>query len=187
MRVSDILPIFAITALLVAIPWTNSWAHEGDEHGEESKPMPVAGTAAPRAEAASESFELVAVANTGALTIYLDRLRTNDPVANAALTVETPAGSVVASPEPDGTYRLAAPWAIKPGRYDLIFTVEADGMADVLIATLEVPAAAPFSPPASAAPNDGLLGQLGQRIEGRDPVLILASVIGFALGVVVMG
>ena len=66
MRVSDILPIFAITTFLVAIPWTNSCAHEGDEHGEQSKPMPVAGTAAPRAEAASENFELVAVTNSGA-------------------------------------------------------------------------------------------------------------------------
>src|SRR6516162_4590072 len=70
------------------------------------------------------------------LTIYLDRLRTNDPVTNAAVTVETPAGSVVASPEHDGTYRLDAPWAVKPGLCNLIFTVEADGMADVLIATL---------------------------------------------------
>src|SRR6516165_2044594 len=121
MRVPNILPIFTIAALLLATAWTNSRAHEGED--DESRPT-VAVSAAPRAEAASERFELVAIANSGALTIYLDHLRSNDPVTNAAIAVETPAGSVVASPEHSGTYKLTAPWVVVPGRYDLIFTVE---------------------------------------------------------------
>src|SRR6516164_2716952 len=110
MRVPNILPTFAIPALLLATAWTNSRAHEGEDH-DESRPIPVAVSAAPRAEATSERFELVAIANSGALTIYLDHLRSNDPVTNATMAVETPAGSVVASPGPGGTYKLPAPWA----------------------------------------------------------------------------
>jgi RND family efflux transporter MFP subunit len=183
MRFFSILVIAAFAALLPAFALTASLAHEGEDHDT----PPVQVSAIPRAEAASEEFELVAIANSGALTIYLDRLRTNDPVTNAAITVETPAGSVVASPEHDGKYKLAAPWAIKPGQYGLIFTVEIDGTTDVLTATLEVPDAAPLPRSTSAGRNDGLLSQLRQRIEGRDPLLILTSVVGFALGLVVMG
>jgi membrane fusion protein, heavy metal efflux system len=53
------------------------------------------------------------------LTIYLDRLRSNDPVTGATVTVETPVGSVDAVAEHDGTYTLAAPWSALPGRHDL--------------------------------------------------------------------
>src|SRR6516164_11166359 len=118
MRVPNIPPIIA--AFLLAIAWTNSRAHEGEDH-DEPKPVPAVASVTPRTEAASESFELVAIAHSGTLAIYLDHLRTNDPVTNAAITVETPAGSVAASPEHDGKYKLAAPWAIKPGQYGLIF------------------------------------------------------------------
>jgi RND family efflux transporter MFP subunit len=186
MRVPNSIPTFAIAVFSLAIAWTNSRAHEGEDHGE-SKPISVVVSAAPRAEAASEKFELVAIANNGTLTIYLDRLRSNDPITIAAITVETPAGSILASPEHGGTYKLAAPWAVTPGHYDLIFTVEADGTADVLTASLEVPAAVPLAHSAPTVSSDGLLSQLRQRIEGRDPLLILTSIVGFALGVVVMG
>ena len=121
------------------------------------------------------------IAHGGTLAIYLDNLRTNDPVTNAAITVETPASSVAASPEHDGTYELAAPWAIRPGRYDLIFTVESAGVADVLTATLEVPDAALSPGSTSAGTNDGLLSQLRQRIESRDSLLVLTSVVGLSI------
>ncbi len=186
MRVPNILPIFAITALLVAIPWTNSRAHEGEDH-DESRSIPAVVSVTPRTEAASEKLELVAIAHSGMLTIYVDRLRTNDPVTNAAITVETPVGSVVASPEHDGTYKLSALWAVTRGHHDLIFTVESDATAEVLTATLEVPTAAPLSQSGSTGTNDGLLSQLRQRIQGRDPLLILSSMAGLVLGLVVMG
>src|ERR1700730_13798287 len=186
MRVPNILPIFAITALLVAIPWTNSRAHEGEDH-DESRPIPAVVSVTPRTEAASEKLELVAIADSGMLTIYVARLRTNDPVTNAAITVETPVGSVFASPEHDGTYKLSAPWAVTRGHHDLIFTVESDATAEVLTATLEIPTAAPLAQSGSTGTNDGLLSQLRQRIEGRDPPLILSSIAGFVLGLVVMG
>jgi RND family efflux transporter MFP subunit len=186
MRVPPILPIFTVAVLLLATAWTNSRAHEGEDH-DESRPISVAVSAAPRVEAASERFELVAIANSGAVTIYLDHLRSNDPVTNAAITVETPAGSVVASPQQGGTYKLAAPWAVMPGRYDLIFTVESDGTADVLTGTLKVPTATPSPQSAPTGSSGGLLSRLRQQTEGRVPLLFLTSIVAFVLGVVVMG
>ena len=47
---------------------------------------------APRAEAASEQYELVAIARGGDLVIYLDRFATNESVDGASIEVETPAG-----------------------------------------------------------------------------------------------
>jgi RND family efflux transporter MFP subunit len=182
MRAPNILLIFPITALSLAIISTHSRAHEGEDH-DEPKPIASVVSAAPRTEAASEKFELVAIAHSGTLTIYLDRLRTNDPVTNAAITVETPGGSVVASPEQDGTYKLPAPWSVASGRYDLIFIVESDATADVLTATLEVP----LPQSGSLGTNDGLLSHLRQRIEGRDSLLIVTSILGFVLGLAVMG
>jgi cobalt-zinc-cadmium efflux system membrane fusion protein len=117
----------------------NVLAHEGHDHGD--APPPVTSNVAPRAEATSETYELVAVVGGGEITIYLDRFATNEPVDGASIEVETPLGSETAVARPGDSYRLRAPWVSKPGRYDLIITVTKDGTADVLPVTLEVPSA----------------------------------------------
>jgi hypothetical protein len=114
-------------------------AHEGHDHDAGSKAAIV--TALPRAEAASEAFELVAVAAGGELIIYLDRFATNEPVPDASVVVETPQGSLEAERASDGTYRLPAPWATPPGHYDLIVTVTTGSELDVLALSLDVPPA----------------------------------------------
>ncbi|MDB5507971.1 MAG: transporter [Hyphomicrobiales bacterium] len=114
-------------------------AHEGHDH--EAAPAATAQQGAPRLESASALFELVGVAQGGGLTIWLDRFETNEPVPDATIEVETPAGPQTAMAQPDGAYRIAAPWADKPGAYDLIFTVAAGGDIDMLTATLQVPRA----------------------------------------------
>ena len=123
----------------MALPIQSAPGHEGHDHGTPSPSMVSA--AAPRAEAASELFELVAAARGGELTIYLDRFATGEPVTDAVITVETPQGSVEAKPVADGTYRLPAAWSSAPGHYDLIFTVTKGDAADVLTAALDVPPA----------------------------------------------
>lgn len=114
-------------------------AHEGHDHGAAA---PAAAPALPRAEGASEAFEMVIVAKGGELTIYLDRFATNEPVRDAAITLETPQGSVEAKRTPDGSYQVPSPWAEKPGSYDLIATVTHDGIADILALTLDIPSPA---------------------------------------------
>ena len=96
-------------------------AHEGHDHG--APPPAAASNVAPRTEAVSEHYELVAIARGGDLVIYLDRFATNESIDGASITVETPAGPEPARAMANEPYRLSAPWSAKPGSYDLIFTV----------------------------------------------------------------
>lgn len=154
-------------------------AHEGHDHGA---PAPAAAPALPRAEGASEAFEMVIVAKGGELTIYLDRFATNEPVRDAAITLETPQGSVDAKRTPDGSYQLSSPWAEKPGRYDLIATVTHDGIADILALTLDIPS--PANSSGATEPNSAR--QLVARLAPTGALLwplatfLIGGVAGFA-------
>ena len=96
-------------------------AHDGHDHG--APPPAATSNLAPRTEAVSEHYELVAIARGGDLVIYLDRFATNESVDGASIAVETPAGPEPARAMANEPYRLSAPWSAKPGSYDLIFTV----------------------------------------------------------------
>src|SRR5262245_9839395 len=116
----------AAAALLASLSVTR--AHEGHDHGPAA---PAArADAAPRGEAASDAFELVAVAQGETLVFYLDRFASNEPVLGANLGVETPGGPVTAEAA-GGTYRIKAPWLQKPGHTDLIVTVTAGDTTDI--------------------------------------------------------
>jgi cobalt-zinc-cadmium efflux system membrane fusion protein len=144
-------------------------AHEGHEH--ERAPVPT--RIAPRGEAQSDAFELVAVAESNTLAIYLDRFASNEPIGQAAIEVETPAGPVSASIEPGDVFRVAAPWLSKAGKYDLTFTVTANGEVDVLPVTLDIPE--PDTPPATVG-----------SLRGQILLVIGGAVVGFLLAVVLM-
>src|SRR5262249_3717054 len=79
------------TAALIMIP-APPWTHEGPNHG--TAPLPTGGSFAARGESSSETFELVAVVEGLELVIYLDQFATNEPVSDATVEVETPAGPV---------------------------------------------------------------------------------------------
>ncbi|MEH2504217.1 cobalt-zinc-cadmium efflux system membrane fusion protein [Bradyrhizobium sp. AZCC 1578] len=125
---------FAVVATC-ATP-TAAPAHEGHDHADEP---PASVSAAPRGEAASAEFELVAVARGDAIDIYVDRFATNEPVTGASLVVETPAGPATPSEQPDGAYRLAAPWLAKGGRTDLVVSISARDLTDILPVSIETP------------------------------------------------
>ena len=120
-------------------------AHEGHDHD-----APAASVAAsvPRGEASSGDFQIVAVLRDNALTIYLDRFATNEPVSGATIEVETPSGQQTATADSNGTYRIDAPWTKTRGRYDLIFTITAADKVDVL--PLTIVAAVPETPAGTA-------------------------------------
>jgi hypothetical protein len=126
--------LMMLAALFGASPTA---AHEGHDHG--APPPPVSVTIAPRADASSTDFELVAIARGAKLRIYLDTFRGNEPVEGAEIEVDSPGGTVKATATPDGAYTLDAPWLSRPGRHDLAFTVQARGLIDVLTATLTIP------------------------------------------------
>ncbi|VTZ50661.1 Multidrug efflux pump subunit AcrA (Membrane-fusion protein) [Methylocella tundrae] len=141
-----------LCALLVGAP--RLMAHEGHDH---ETAAPVASNNFPRAEAASSAFELVAIKQGAELETWLDRFETNEPVRDAIIDVETPAGPATAVKAPNGSYRIPAAWASAPGRYDLIFTVTDGGNVDVLTATLVVPVTSSRKTEPLLGPNQGSL------------------------------
>jgi cobalt-zinc-cadmium efflux system membrane fusion protein len=130
---SLIATAFSAVALVASL--SAARAHEGHDHGPAA---PAArADAAPRGEAASDAFELVAVAQGETLVLYLDRFASNEPVQGARLTVEAPGGSVEAEAA-GSTYRIKAPWLAKPGHTDLIVTVTAGDVTDILPVSIDV-------------------------------------------------
>lgn len=126
----------ALALMLAASP---PHAHTGHDHGGGNLAAPA--DALPRDEAASAAFEIVAVAGTHDLTIYLDRFATGEPVSDAAIEVKTPRGPARATPRGDGIYTLEAPWLPKAGRADITLNVTTGrGVIDVFPLALSIPA-----------------------------------------------
>ena len=137
-----------MAAVVFAVLAGTAWAHGGEDHGGEAAPAPPAAVA-PRANAQSEEFELVAVLQGEQLTLTLDRFATNEPVADAKIEVES--GSVLkanATQVSAGLYALRVPAGVfaKPEKYPLTITVQAGKSSDLLTATLDL-----TPPPTSAA------------------------------------
>jgi RND family efflux transporter MFP subunit len=177
-----------LAAGLLAAP---ARAHEGHDHG--APPPPVSNTIAPRGEAVSDAFELTAIPREGRLTLYLDRFRTNEPVRGAVVEVETPEGQRRAAETADAAYVLPVPWMAKPGTHDLLVTVSAGDVVDVLTVSVNVPApkasASVADPAASKAAQSVMttattvLADLRHRLAAKDPVLVATAAGAFLLGV----
>ena len=152
-------------------------AHEGHDH--DAPPPAAIANLAPRTEASSEHYELVAIARGGDLVIYLDRFATNESVDGASIEVETPAGPEPVRAMANEPYRLSAPWSSKPGSYDLIFTVTKGGNADVLAATLIIP-------PDDLSGKTGTAAMPDAGGGSNVPTVLMTGLAGFAAGMVVM-
>lgn len=152
-------------------------AHEGHDHGAEPAPPSHVG---PRAEAASQRFELVAIPRGSALVLYLDDFATNVPVAAADIDVETPEGFVEAKPQADGSYRIDAPWLAAGGHRDLAITVKAGGVEETLTIDLDLPTAA--SPLAATAQTESfpLIAEIREHLGHQGLMGALGG--GFLLG-----
>ena len=169
--------------MLVAVP---ALAHEGHDHG--APPTPVSITIAPRVDASSTTFELIAVYRNNALTIFLDRFSTNEPVPGATIEVDTPKGVMTAKESSDGTYVLPAEWAKGGSAYDLIFTVTAGADLDVLTGSLKVPGeqtVAQVVVKSSWLVASAVASGVRERIVQYDPTLPAVAIIAFVLGMFV--
>ncbi len=165
--------------ILLALPGLGpAWGHEGHSHGEEAAP-PAA--AAPRAEAHSELFEIVAVLGTGGrLWLYLDRHATAEPVDGATIQISIDGTDVgLAARMGEAVYAIASPALEQAGRRNLVFSITAGDAMDLLPAELEVPAVA-----AARIAAPGAVDRLAAAV--REPYLWAAGLIlvlfGFGLG-----
>lgn len=175
--------VFGLCGLLAGAALSGpAAAHEGHDHG--APPPPPVTTLAPRAEAASTDFELVAVLRDGTLTIHLDRFADNAPVEGATIEVDTPEGSRTAKAAGPGDYVLPVPFAASPGARDLAFTVTAGDTVDVLAATLTIPAVPTSSGTQTAAPV--VLAQLGGLRTDLLAGVLAGLLVGFLAGVLVI-
>lgn len=175
----------AAAALSIAVLGAGrALAHEGHDHGDQPA---TAAPIAPRASSVTDTFELVAVARSGTLTIHLDRFATNEPVAGATIEVEAPDGSTgTAEAIEPGSYRIAAPWSGKAGEHEVVITVTADGATDVFPVTLDIHEPEAASPPPSRTSwfvTPAVATEIGKRI-GQEGTLAVA-VISFLSGIAV--
>lgn len=144
---------------------------DGHTHAEAEKPA-MRVDVAPRASARSEEFELVAVLASKQLTLYLDRYASNAPVADAQIELESGAVKHIAAQTEPGVYVVPGDQFAGPGKYPLVFSLQAADSADLLTATLEV------KPPAisiSATPAK----TRDKRIVWGAAVALLLAGIGF--------
>ncbi|KQP04703.1 efflux RND transporter periplasmic adaptor subunit [Methylobacterium sp. Leaf93] len=150
-------------------------SHEGHSHGDEAPALPVT-AAAPRAEAKSERYELVATVHGHDLVFYLDAFETNVPVTDATLALSTPEGRRKAELQADGTYRLSAPWLEESEHHDLLVAVTAEGSTDILSLDLDLPAAKA----AATTSGSATAASLVERLTHQPPSVTAAG--GFLLG-----
>jgi hypothetical protein len=120
----------SLAAILLAM---NVYAHEGHDDAA-SAPVSVGG--APRVEATSDLFEVTGVVENGAMTIYLDRFATNEPVVDAKIEIDAGAAKGAAQPNPDGTYTFRHAALAQSGTLPITFAVSSGPDADLLTGEL---------------------------------------------------
>lgn len=161
--------VFALVLGMALLP-VPSLAHEG--HGDE-EPEPVeVKNVSPRAEASSDLFEMLAVANGEQLIIYLDRFAGNEPVSGAEIEILADEEFEPVAARSPGVY--AVPWHPEPGSYELTIAVLAGELDDLLILTIVIPEGA-----AAVESGGGLLGM------GWFSTVVIVLLVAFAIFVLV--
>lgn len=182
-RIAHTIAVVALLATGLVISLVEPvGAHEGHDHG--APPAAITTPMAPRADAQSEQFELVAVVRGGTLTVYLDRFATNQPVTGASLDIDTPSGPIKPLETAPGVYAAAV--QLRPGSHDLAITITADVSVDLLTTTLLVPEPTPggldlpWTSPANAAGHS--TASAAQSSANGIGLALLWIVFGFAGG-----
>jgi hypothetical protein len=126
-----------LAAALAFPAWAGGDASDGHTHaGETPAPVPVTASA-PRAVAATEDFEVVALLEGKHLVVYVDRFASNEPVVKAKVEVEGAGLKGLASEAAPGTYVMDLATALPPAKHALTISIEAGDSADLLSATLD--------------------------------------------------
>lgn len=137
----------ALVAIALSSLSVPSFAHGDEPHDDATHERlavdPAAG--APRLEAVTESFELVARRQGDALVLYINRFETGEPVLGASVEVETGSLKTVARYQADqGSYAVRDEAFLDalsaPGTHTVVATVTSGSEADLLAASLTVAA-----------------------------------------------
>lgn len=134
----------ALAVALSGAAWMAA-AHGDEPHGDEAHAVATAATGAPRFEAATDTFETVGRLENGALTLFVNRFDTSEPVLHAAVELESGEHRASAAFRADqGSYVVNDPNLLKAlgraGSHPIVITVTSGNEADLLEATLAVAA-----------------------------------------------
>lgn len=118
------------------------------EHLDGPAPGAASGNSAPRMEAKSETFELVAHLRSDELSMLINRYETNEPVLNAKVEIESGTLKAVAKFHSDlGDYAVDDPALLEalraPGDHAVVVTVFAGAETDLLDGTIKGTGASP--------------------------------------------
>jgi membrane fusion protein, heavy metal efflux system len=175
------MAVVLVLAVMAALP-PRALAHEGHDHGAAPAALPA--TSQPRAATTGDEFEAVAILKNAELLIFVDRFADNSPVTGATVVVTVGSQEIAAKPVPDGTYRLPWPAASKPGRHDVVISIQDGATSDLLIATLDVPSSPPAAGVVTAGPGvrDWVVSQFtASPMLSALVALAIAALIGAAL------
>ena len=182
-----LLQVFFSALLVLWAPIT--WAGPGGDghtHGEET--APIAAAASPRVAMPGDIYDVVAIYKNGLITIYVDRLSSNEPVTEATLDVILGAETLQPKATSEGTYVLDAPAIAEGGAHELTISISGPDGSDLVAGTLTLPRADPHAQvPHAHAPEwlVDLRNHLGSRAGTTSvPPLFLAGG-GLAGGLVI--
>ncbi|GGJ42214.1 efflux RND transporter periplasmic adaptor subunit [Neoroseomonas lacus] len=172
-----LIRILLLLALLAAPGIRPAFSHEGHSHGDEPAP-PAA--AAPRAEAHSDLFEIVAVLGADRrLWLYLDRHATSEPIDGATVQVTVDGQDIGTAPRAgEAVYVLENPALDRPGQRNIVFTITDGEDMDLLPVTLVIPAGV-----AAATSAPGLAEVASTAM--REPYVWAAGIFLLLVGVAV--
>jgi hypothetical protein len=156
----------AMAVLALAASAWNASAHGDEPHGDEPHPLVSASVGTPRIEAATETFEMVGRLENGALTLFINRFETSEPVLDAEVELESgDLGAKAGFRAEQGSYVLSEPKLLqalqRAGAHPLVVTVTAGHEADLLEATLDVAARDDAQPTGNLPLRTTLAGVLG--------------------------
>ncbi len=121
-----------------------AFAHGGEDHSHGDE---AASPAAPnlsagggvRLELQSSDVELLGIVLDGKLTLYVDRFSTNEPIPDATVELESKGKKLVMKANANGIAEGDAGWLADPGRYEVLATVQAKGLNDLLVGIWQIP------------------------------------------------
>jgi len=120
-------------------------AHGDEPHGDAPHPVATADAGPPRFETATDLFELAGRLEGDALTMFVNRFETNEPVLQAAVEVEAVNLKAIATYQPDeGSYVVNDAGFVQalgqPGEHAIVVIVTAGDDADLMDAVVRVAA-----------------------------------------------
>ncbi len=126
---------FAFASVLPARAGGDS--SDGHTHGPAA--LPVTTPMAPRAVAATEEFEVVAILEGMQLQVYVDHFASNAPVTKARVEIEGAGLKGLANETAPGVYTMKFAKTISPNKHPLTIGIEVGDTADLLTASLDIP------------------------------------------------